>query len=234
MMQRSFTAPITYFLQEGRENLEDCLKIAFQGAKQHGIGTIVIFTARGEGVRIAFERFQSQPEYSNIRLVAVTFAQGKEFTDSDKTPIKLDITKEDREEFTRRNIPIVKAHLPFDPITPLIWQTGTLGQDLNLVGSALAIFGGSMSLCIQAVVVACDAGEIGIGEPVVALTSDTAILVQATSTRRMLSELIVREILCKPAILSIGRAERMDSVLEKPQPEELTGEIQPKTLPPAE
>jgi hypothetical protein len=49
----------------------------------------------------------------------------------------------------------------------------------------------------------------------------------------MLSELIVREILCKPAILSIGRAERVDNVLDEPQPESLTG-AQPKTLPPAE
>jgi uncharacterized protein len=233
MTQQQFTAPITYFLQEGRENLEECLKIAFQGAKQHSITTIVIFTARGEGVKVAVERFQSQPEYGRIRLVAVTFPQGKQFTDSNNVPITVEISKQDRDEFRRRNIPIVQARLPFDPITPIVWQTGTLGQDLNLVGSALGMFGGSMSLCIQAVVVACDAGEIGLGEHVVALTSDTAILVQATSTRRMLSELIVREILCKPAILSIGRAERVDSVLDEPSPEPLTG-TEPKTLPPPE
>jgi hypothetical protein len=127
MTQQQFTAPITYFLQEGRENLEECLKIAFQGAKQHSITTIVIFTARGEGVKVAVERFQNQPEYSSIRLVAVTFPQGKQFTDANNAPITVEISKEDRDEFRRRNIPIVRAHLPFDPITPIVWQTGTLG-----------------------------------------------------------------------------------------------------------
>jgi hypothetical protein len=83
-----------------------------------------------------------------------------------------------------------------------------LAQDLSLIESALNIFGGSMSLCVQAVVLACDAGTVNLGEHVIAMTSDTAILVQASTTRRMLRELIIREILCKPAILSIGRNER--------------------------
>ena len=64
-----------------------------------------------------------------------------------------------------------------------------------------------MSLCVQAVVLACDAGAVGLGEHVIAMTSDTAILVQAAPTTRMLRELVIREILCKPAILSIGRNE---------------------------
>jgi hypothetical protein len=106
-----------------------------------------------------------------------------------------------------RNIPLVRAHLPFDPIAPPFADRGVLAQDLSLVESALNIFGGSMSLCVQAVVLACDAGAISSGEHVIAMTSDTAILVQASSTARMLRELVIREILCKPAILSIGRKE---------------------------
>jgi hypothetical protein len=70
-----------------------------------------------------------------------------------------------------------------------------------------------MSLCVQAIVLACDSGEVNIGEHVISMTSDTAILAQATSTRRMLGGLVIREILCKPVILTIGRKEEFPKVL---------------------
>ena len=205
-MADQFVTPITYFLQEGRANLPDCLKIAFQAAKQQSVSKIVIFTARGEGVQLALEDFCSLEEYQNIQLVAVTFPQGKEFTSEGK-PLEVRIPEETDHLLRDNHIPIVRAHLPFDPIAPPFKDRGVLAQDLSLVESALNIFGGSMSLCVQATVLACDAGAVALGEHVIAITSDTAILVQATTTRRMLRELVIREILCKPAILTIGRNE---------------------------
>ncbi len=204
---RNFSATTTYFLQEGRENLEDCLKVAFQASKQHRIGKIVIFTSRGEGVRIALQSFCSLPEYSDIQLVAVTFPAGKVFTDSANNSFKAEITSPDLKLFEEHHVPIVRAHLPFDPIKPGIRQQGFLAQDLTAVGDVLSMFCGSMSLCIQSIVLACDAGYVHPGEHVIALTSDTAILAKASFTHNMLSEMIVREILCKPAILTIGRNE---------------------------
>lgn len=217
-MQPHFVASITYFLQEGRDNLPECLKVAFQAAKQQNIEKIVIFTARGEGVQLALDHYCSLEEYKNIKLVAVTFPQGKEFT-FDKKPLQIQFSPDTQRSMTERNIPLIKAHLPFDPIAPPFMDRGVLAQDLSLVESALNIFGGSMSLCVQAVVLACDAGAIGLGEHVIAMTSDTAILVQASTTRRMLRELVVREILCKPAILSIGRNES-----------QIEGRISPKMI----
>jgi len=205
-MPQQFVTPITYFLQEGRANLSECLKIAFQAAKQQNVKKIVIFTARGEGVRLALENFCAMGEYQGVNVVAVTFPQGKEFTSEGK-PLRVEMPEETEILLRDHDVPIIRAHLPFDPIAPPFKDRGVLAQDLSLVESALNIFGGSMSLCVQAVVLACDAGAIGLGEHVVAMTSDTAILVQASTTRRMLRELIVREILCKPAILSIGRNE---------------------------
>ena len=186
--------------------MPECLKIAFHAAKQQNVEKIVIFTARGEGVQLALEKFCPLDEYQNIKLVAVTFPQGKEFTSQNK-PLDVRISDEAERLMKEHSVPIVRAHLPFDPIAPPFKDRGVLAQDLSLVESALNIFGGGMSLCIQAVVLACDAGAIGLGEHVIAMTSDTSILVQAATTRRMLRELVVREILCKPAVLSIGRNE---------------------------
>jgi hypothetical protein len=206
-MQPQFTTAITYFLQEGRDNLSECLKIAFQVAKKQHIEKVVMFTARGDGILLALNTLCGFDEYKGIKLVAVTFSPARMFTSPDGQPMVVRISDEAEKAMDKHNIPIVRAHLPFDPIAPRFKDRGVLAQDMSLVESALNIFGGGMSLCVQAVILACDAGAIGLGEHVVAMTADTAILVQAAPTARMLRELTIREILCKPAILSIGRNE---------------------------
>jgi hypothetical protein len=207
MKRSSFTTSATHFLQEGRENLKETLGAAFRAAKEHQVEKIVIFTATGEGVRLAIDEFLSLPEYDSVKLIAVTFPKGKTFTDKEGKPLPVQIATEDEKLFRARRIPIIRAHLPFDPISSPHSDRGPLAQSLSLVGDALNMFGGSMSLCVQAVTLACDAGEVEIAEHVVSLTSDTAILVQATCTRLMLQELIVREVVCKPAILTISKRE---------------------------
>ena len=207
-MANSFIAPTTYFLQEGKENLEDCLKVAFQAAVQHDVSKIVIFTAYGDGVRLALDQFCSRAEYAHIKPVAVTFPVGKTFTNQNKEPIEVRIPDELIKRFGTEGVPLVRANLPFDAVEPsAAWRT-VAGRGLNLLGETLNIFCGSMSLCVQAVTLACDAGYLEQGEHVISMTSDTAILAMATVTRKMLSELVVREILCKPVILTIGRKEQ--------------------------
>lgn len=212
-MNNSFTATTTYFLQEGHDNLQECLKVAFQAAAQQGINRVIIFTAYGEGIKVAQEQFCSQPEYEHIKLVAVTFPAGKHFTNANKEPISVNIADDVVALMHQHGIPLVRAHLPFDPIEPGAALRTTVGRGLNLLGETLNMFCGSMSLCVQSVALACDAGYIESGEHVIALTSDTAILATAAVTRRMLSQLVVREIICKPAILTIGRKEESPQML---------------------
>lgn len=210
---KQFTAPITYFLQEGRENLLECLRAAFRAAANHNIEKVVIFTAHGLGVGMALDEFCSKPEFSKVKLVAVTFPVGQPFSDAEGKPVECVISEELRQRFRNHSIPVLRAHLPFDPIASRSGDRGVLGHDLSLVESALNVFGGSMSLCVQAVMIACDAGEVEWGEHVIALTSDTAVLAEAAPTRRMLTDLAVREILCKPAIYDIGRGETADQMV---------------------
>lgn len=232
-MNNSFTAPTTYFLQEGRENLPECLKVAFQAAVQQSVHKLVIFTAYGEGIKLAIETFCCQEEYAHIKLVAVTFPAGKTFTNQKHEPIEVRIADDVYALMQSREIPLIRAHLPFDPIEPGAALKTKVGAGFNLLGETLNMFCGSMSLCVQAIALACDAGHVESQEHIISLTSDTAILAQAAVTRRMLSQLIIREILCKPAILTIGRNETRPQILEKGQNEE-TGEIdaiiEPKKL----
>ena len=199
-MANCFDYSTTYFWQEGKPNLRECLRISFEAAKRHGVAKIVIFTGVGEGVKVAAKDFLSQEEYADISIVAVTFPHGHVH----------DMPDEEREWIVSRNIPLISAHFPFDPIKAQ--YQGLLGQDFSLLGNVLNIFGGSMSLCVQAVLMACDAGVVRKGEHVISLTSDTSILVRSAPTSHLLTDFIVREIFCKSAFMDISKKE----TLEKP------------------
>jgi hypothetical protein len=211
-MTEAFEYPTEYFLQEGKENLTRCLQATFKAAAAHNINKVIIFTSAGKGVMMAIRDYCSQEQFAEIRLIAVTFPHQTEFSAGD--PSEYTIPSDVLECLAGKNIPIVRAHLPFDPIRPHYKGHGVLGQDFSLIGNALRIFCGSMSLCVQAVLMASDAGFIELGEHVIAMTSDTSILVRAAGTSRFLTDLIVREILCKPVLLTIGKSEEAYSAFE--------------------
>lgn len=232
-MANSIQAPIEYFFHEGKENLEECLRIAFETAVRRDVKTLVIFTGIGQGPRIALEKFRPQDCYADIKLIAVTFPYGhfkaRELEDKASS---MEISNEERAFLIKNDVRIVRAHMPFNPIAAHNKSHGVLGQDLSLIGNALSVFCGSMSLCVQATLMACDAGEVETGEHVIALTSDTAILARACPTERLLTDFIVREILCKPMSLTIIKKEAR---LTDPQsPITLEASVETPQLPPPE
>jgi hypothetical protein len=226
-MTNAYKYPTEYFLQEGKENLNLCLQATFEAAVAHNIKKVIIFTAAGRGVKMAIEEYRVHEQFAKIELIAVTFPSQIEFSAGD--PSEYTISNDICELLACQNVPIVRAHLPFDPIRSHYKDHGVLGQDFSLIGNALRIFCGSMSLCVQAVLMASDAGHVALGEHVIAMTSDTSILVRAAGTSRFLTDLIVREILCKPVLLTIGKSEKSDSALEDSKDENPTA---PQLLPP--
>jgi uncharacterized protein len=229
----SIQGNIEYFFSEGKENLDECLRIAFDTALLRDVKKLVIFTGVGLGPKIAIEKFLCQEIYKDVSIVAVTFPYGQLFSAEGRQ-----ISKEDRQLFKRHNIPIIRAHLPFNPIAAHHRAHGMLGQDLSLIGNALSMFCGSMSLCVQAAIMACDAGEVELGEHVIALTSDTAILVRCCPTEQLLTDFIIREVLCKPMSLTIIKKEKgleappsqltLEGIIDSPAPHK----PEPELLPP--
>jgi hypothetical protein len=210
-MMNAFKYPTEYFLQEGKENLSRCLQATFEAALAHNIKKVIIFTSAGRGVMMAIKEYCSQEQYADIELVAVTFPNQTQFSAGD--PAEHSIPKDVCDYFASCKVPIVRAHLPFDPIRSHYEGHGILGQDFSLIGNALRIFCGSMGLCVQAVLMASDAGHVAFGEHVIAMSSDTSILVRAAGTSRFLTDLIVREIICKPVLLTVGKSETANTSL---------------------
>jgi hypothetical protein len=233
-MPNSINSAIEYFFHEGKENLEECLRISFETATRRNVQTIVIFTAVGEGPKLAVEKYLTMPEYAEIKIIAVTFPYGQKFVGYEDRPEATQISAEYREFFTAHKVPIVRAHPPFNPLYAHQKGHSAPGQDLTLIGNTLNIFCGSMTLCVQAALMACDAGEVELGEHVIALTSDTSILVRVAPTERFMADFIVREILCKPMSLTITKSEArltetkppilIDATVETAQLEDSTSE----------
>jgi hypothetical protein len=228
-MPNSYSGWIEYFFHEGKENLEDCLRIAFETAISRDVKTVIIFTGVGEGPRLAIEKYLSQPKFKEIELIAVTFPHGQRF----KEGALVEISPETQDFLLENHVPLLRAHLPFAPIAAHYKHHGILGQDLTLIGNALSIFGGSMSLCVQAALVASDAGYLELGQHAICLTSDTAILARTSPTQDFLTNFIVREILCKPMSLTVVKHEARLTPPTEPTLAEIEGGATPVLLPPA-
>lgn len=200
-MQKSTS--ILYFDAEGRENLPQVLRVIRRAlTRRPDLRSlpVVIFTANGEGPALAY----AQLHEFDIRIIGVTFppdfsvARGTETYSPGITP-KL------AKFFDGVGIRVIRGRLPLDPVDGLDAHNSTM----QTIKETLAIFGGGFPLSVQAVLAACDAGEVPIGDRVLAVTGDTAAIITASTTRRFLSKhggLVVNEILCKPRNLTISRA----------------------------
>lgn len=196
------TSAILYFENEGRENLPRVLatvKRALTRRAELRELKIVIFTATGDGPALAYSRFQKfEP-----KIIAVTFPPDFHVSRGDETFYPA-IQKRLRDFFDGVGYKIITSRLPFDPIA----NAQAHNHEMRLVKDVLNIFGGGFSLCIQAVLSACDHGEVSIGEKVIAVTGDIAAILTATTTEKFVSSadgLVVNEILCKPRNLTISR-----------------------------
>jgi hypothetical protein len=223
---------VVYFEQEGRQNLSEVLntlKRTFRKREDIRACKIVIFTAAGEGPALAYNKLK---EYSP-KIIAVTFAPGfsvkKKDNEGKEIETSVCLSDQLKKFFAGVDIIVLSSKLPFEGFDGV----DSIKQQTKLIKDVLSLFGGGFSLCIQAVLQACDMGAINIGEKVVVISGDCAALVTASTTARFLSTdngLSINEILCKPRNLSLTRRPAK-------QPKQLSGELFPsekeiKLLPP--
>jgi len=206
-MTDKVTFGISYFEQEGRHNLPEVLnrvKSAF--AKREDIRTckIIIFTALGEGPALAYNKLK---EY-DPKIIAVTFPPDysvkKKSDEGQEIETPIFISERLRKFFDGVGVKVLSDRLPFEGFDGV----DSVKQQMKLIKDVLSLFAGGFSLCVQAVLQACDMGAVTLGEKVVVITGDCAALVTASSTTKFLTYdegLSINEILCKPRNLSITR-----------------------------
>jgi hypothetical protein len=193
---------ISYFDREGRENLPQVLKIvrrAFNKRPDLRALKLIVFTATGDGPALAYAQLH---EYEP-QIIAVTFPP--DFSVMRGTErIYPQISPKLHRFFDGVGVKIITGRRPFDAIEGVPAHN----EQMQLIRDVLTLFGGSVSLCIQAVLSACDSGEIAIGEKVVGITGDLAAVITASTTKKFLAKeagMVVNEILCKPRNLTLSR-----------------------------
>ncbi len=223
-----------YFTGEGRTHMRDCMHAAVETCHQLGIDRLVIFTGNGDGPHYVAREHLKLERYKNLRVVAVTPPAGRPYrsdiTNPESPMIRAGVPTPMRDELRGLGVPVVSAHLPFKEM-----YNGTERRsEWTRVNESFGIFGGGVAYCIQAVLVACDAGELEHGARVVAATADTAIVIEyACRTESFLSPLegmLVGHIICRPAHYDISKRlhERNKPPVHAPAPRRLEAPEAPR------
>ena len=211
-----------YFDSEGRENLKQVLRVvkrSLRNSEEMRNLKLVFFTAYGEGPLLAT---QTLKEWTP-KIIAVTFPptfkvrRGEEWV----TPT---LTKEVDTFLRDMDVRIITARLPLDTMV----GAESHSREMDTIKNALAMFGESFPLCVQAVLQACDFGFVENGESVIGITGDTAAIIRACPTENFLSPrslFFVREFLCKPAVRELNRKlhGKPEAIIQKT----LEGNVQP-------
>jgi hypothetical protein len=201
--------PISYFEREGNDNLADVLRILKRTLKRRPElqrRKIIFFTSVGKGPTLAYQQLEAfEPQ-----LIAVTFppsftviVNGERITPT--------ISPKIRKFFDAVGIKVLTSRLPFANIDGVEAHN----QQMALIKNTISLFGGGFYQCVQAVLQACDFGEVAIGETVISVTGDCAAIVTASNTENCFSEeqgIVINEILCKPRNLTIARKKSLPPV----------------------
>jgi hypothetical protein len=191
---------ILYYLREGQSNLDETLDASFKAAAKYGIKYIVIFCGQGQGIIKAIDNYLPNELYSNIKLIAATFPRNIRLSDGTRFNLPSDVKK----RLKKLSIPIVRL-TNNDLKKNIVKKSGISLRKIKIICSML---GGGFPLCIEGAVAACEKGIVRAGECVIAMSADTAMIITTSDIKYFPGAFVIREILCKPAILDITRKEK--------------------------
>lgn len=177
-----------YFKEEGRNNTEKAAELAIQAAKENDIKYIVVASNTGDTVRHFLD--------SGLSIICITHAYGFGL------PGTNEMTSEARAELIAKGVKVYTAtHVLSGAERSLSTRFGGINP-VEIMASALRMFGQGIKVCVEISVMALDAGLIPFGESVIAVGgtgsgADTAVIIKPAHAKDILSTRI-QEIICKP------------------------------------
>ncbi|NPA49303.1 MAG: hypothetical protein GXO20_04920 [Thermodesulfobacteria bacterium] len=179
-----------WFEKAGKQNTEEALRIAYEAFKERGIPHVVVASTFGDTGLKACEIFEGE----DVNLVVVTHNVGF------REPGRLELTPERRQELEDRGAKVYTGTMVFRNIGTAIRELQHYSQQ-DLIANTLRLFGQGIKVCVEIVLMACDAGLIP-PEDVIAVAgtargADTVAIIKAMPSNKLFS-LKVREILAKP------------------------------------
>ncbi len=179
-----------FFERAGRKNTAATLEIAFSYAKEKNIKEIVLASTYGDTALKAVDQLDT----TRFKLIVVTHNYGF------KEPAKLEMTKEIREELTRKGAIVYTGTMPFRNIGTAIRQSLKYSQQ-DLIANTLRLLCQGLKVCVELALMVSDAGLVGLDDIItIAGTgrgADTACVIKPASSNNLF-DLKVRHIIVKP------------------------------------
>jgi hypothetical protein len=175
---------IVYFEKPGPGNTDETLRLAAEEADRRRIGKVILASTRGDTARRAVAAFAG----IDVRLIVLPHQYG--FTETQLFPPEL------VDELERQGH---RVHFG----TMLFHTDGLYGSGAaEAMAMVLRTICQGMKVCVETVLMACDAGLVARGEEVIVISgtrrgADTAVLAIASNSHH-LQDLHITEIICKP------------------------------------
>lgn len=181
-----------YFEKPGLKNTRDTLEAVSRRVSQLGIKTVVVATSSG---KTAFEALDVLGP--KTKIVAVTHITGF------AKPNFQELTEENRKELESKGVAIFTGQHAFGGIGRSVRNKFGTYQTDEIIANALKTFGQGTKVAIEIAMMAADAGLVRTGEDTICIGgsgkgADTALLLQPVNTMNFF-DLVVKEIICKPA-----------------------------------
>jgi len=202
-MENALWRQTLYLPGEGKEYFPQVIEAVRNHVRETDVQKVLVFTSDGEGALALADALQG----TESQVIAVTFPATQKFAVPEKGVTRVTIKDEVSTKLASKGVRLVRSILPFgDVLIP-----GSPDVKLAAIHHTLSLFGGGMTLCVQAIVIACDSGYLEPGEEVISVAADTAIVATASGKWALFSPfegMEIREILCKPRLLKLTRAPR--------------------------
>jgi len=183
-----------YVTDKGKKVMTTTIEKALERTSELGLRKLLIFTSDGEGPIFAAENKASR----DIQIVAVTFPAGQVFRDDRRKEIRPKLSDPiEKKRLEDKGIVVVQGTMPLQEIV----VPGCKDPRIDAIIRTLSLISLGLPLCVEAILMATDAGIVMPGEEVVSAAADTAIVGCGALSHWLFHPsqgLDIREIICKP------------------------------------
>lgn len=188
-------AATVYYSDGGQKRIKETVRLAIRRARVLRVNHLLIFTADGLGPKAAVDHLKGE---QCPKVIAVTFPAGQVFLNENREPFTTKLASDtNRKELRSLGIEVVQGTMPFQEII----VPGTSNPKTDAIHMTLGLLSPGTHLCVQAILMATDAGAVEQGEEVVAMCADTAIVATGALSHWLFHPtrgLEIREVICKP------------------------------------
>ncbi len=183
---------IVYFEAPGPQNTYEVLRLAKERADALGIRDVVVASTTGEtGIKASMV-------FKGFNLVVVSHAIGH------RSPGVQSMLEENKERILASGAQLLTCIMAFTGIERAIKKAFGTTLPVELISSALKLFGNGTEACVETTVMAADAGLISVNKEVIAIAgtgkgADTALVVKPANSTYFF-DFNVSEIITKPRV----------------------------------